>query len=150
MKAADEKKARDEAALIKKQWPGAKATPKGALAIVTRTGKGQPGASGDTIRVKYTGQLLDGRPIASSADEGRPVPKTVAEAFDYVIGKTRITPALDEALASMTPGERRTVIAQGPRGYGRSGYYSKEKPGERRFVIDPDTTIVYEVEVVIR
>jgi hypothetical protein len=50
----------------------------------------------------------------------------------------------------MTPGERRTVIAQGPRGYGRSAYYSKEKPGEKRFVIDPDTTIVYEVEVVVR
>ncbi len=147
VKAADEKKARDEAALIKKRWPRAVASPKGALVVVSRKGSGAPGAAGDVLRVRYTAQMLDGRFIASSADEGRPVPARAAEEFDYVVGKTRITPALDEALAAMAPGERRTVIAQGARAYGRSGYYSKEKPGEKRFVIAPDTTLVYDVEV---
>jgi FKBP-type peptidyl-prolyl cis-trans isomerase len=40
------------------------------------------------------------------------------------------------------------VIVQGPLGYGTSGFYAKEKPGEKRFVISPNTTLVYEVEVV--
>ena len=58
--------------------------------------------------------------MASSADEGRPVPGTAAETFDYVVGKTRVTPALDEALLEMRPGERRTVIAQGRRPTGEA------------------------------
>jgi hypothetical protein len=93
-------------------------------------------------------RILDGRPFASSADEGRPVPGTAAVPFDYVAGTSRVTPALDEAVASMRAGERRTLIAQGALGYGRSGFTAREKPGERRFVIPPNTTLVYEIEVV--
>ena len=115
VRAADERKARDEAALIKKTWPGARPSPKGALFVVRRKGSGYP-AGPAPLRVRYTARQLDGRQMASSADEGRPVPGTAAETFDYVVGKTRITPALDEALLEMRPGERRTVIAQGGAG----------------------------------
>ena len=148
VKAADEKKARDESALIKKRWPAARPSPKGALVVVEKQGSGAAAAPGDTLRVRYTGRMLDDRPFASTADEGRPAPTTVPEEFDYIVGRTRVTPALDEALASMAAGERRTVIAQAARAYGRNGFYSKEKPGEKRFVIAPDTTLMYEVEVV--
>jgi cyclophilin family peptidyl-prolyl cis-trans isomerase/Xaa-Pro aminopeptidase len=147
VKAADGKKARDEAALIKKTWPGARPSPKGVLFVVTRKGSGLPAKPGDVLRVRYTARQLDGRQMASSADEGRPVPGTAAETFDYVVGKARVTPALDEALLEMKPTERRTIIAQGTLAYGRSGFYSREKPGEKRFVIAPGTTLVYEVEV---
>jgi len=148
VKAEDETKAREEAAVIRKSWARAKATPKGALEIVRRRGQGAPPSTGRTIVVRYTGRFLDGRPFASSADEGRPAPGTAAVPFDYVVGASRVTPALDEAIASMRVGERRTVIAQGPLGYGRSGFTAREKPGEKRFVIAPNTTLVYEVEVV--
>ena len=47
----------------------------------------------------------------------------------------------------MRAGERRTIIAQGQAGYGRSGYTSPQKPGEKRFVISPNTTLVYQIEV---
>jgi FKBP-type peptidyl-prolyl cis-trans isomerase len=63
------------------------------------------------------------------------------------VGTSRLNPALDEALAGMRAGERRLVIAQGQAGYGRSGYTSPQKPGEKRFVISPNTTLVYEIEV---
>lgn len=148
VKAADEKKAKEEASIIRRNWRKAKPSPKGALFLLRRAGRGEPPATGETVKVRYTGKLLDGRPIASSADEGRPVPGVTAETFDYVIGKTRINPALDEAIAEMRKGERRTVIAQGQMGYGRSGFTAKEKPGEKRFVISPNTTLVYEVEVI--
>jgi Xaa-Pro dipeptidase len=150
VKAADEKKAHDEAAIIRKNWPRATTSPKGALFVVRKRGQGTPFPAGKTVVVRYTGRLLDGRPIASSADEGRPIPGTAAQPFDYVIGKTRINPALDEAIADMRAGERRTLIAQGQAGYGRSGFTAKEKPGEKRFVISPNTTLVYEVEIVTR
>ena len=147
VKAADEQKARDEAAIIQQKWPGAKPSPKGAFVQVTREGQGDPAAAGQTLMVRYTGQFLDGRPIASSEEEGRPVAGTAAKPFAYVVGTSRINPALDEALAAMRAGERRAVIASNQLGYGRSGYTSPQKPGEKRFVISPNTTLVYDVEV---
>ena len=52
-----------------------------------------------------------------------------------------------DALAAMRAGEKRTIVASGQAGYGRSGYTSPQKPGEKRFVIAPNTTVVYEIEV---
>jgi len=147
VKAADEKKSRDEAAIIKKNWPRAKPSAKGALVIVRRQGSGAPAAPGQTMTVRYTGRFLDGRAFASSAEEGRPIAGQVAQTFEYVAGKTRITPGLDEALLEVRKGERRTIIVQGPLGYGRSGFTAREKRGEKRFAISPNTTLVYEVEV---
>jgi len=147
VRAADEKKARDEAAIIGKNWPGAKPSPKGALVERRGTGSGPQPAAGQTVVARYTGRFLDGRPFASSADEGRPVPGQLAQPFEFVVGKTRLNPGLDEALAEMRKGERRRLILQGQAGYGRSGYTSPQKPGEKRFVISPNTTLVYEVEV---
>ena len=147
VKAADEKKAREEAATIARTWRRAKPSPKGALVERKRAGSGPQAAAGQTIVARYNARFLDGRPFASSAEEGRPVPGQVAQDFEYVVGKTRITPGLDEALADMRKGERRTVIVRGQLGYGRSGFTSREKPGEKRFVISPNTTLVYEVEV---
>jgi len=148
VKAADEKKSREEAAIIAKNWPHAKLSEKGARYVVRRRGTGSAAKPGQTLTVRYTGRFLDGRRFASSADEGRPVPGTVAQPFDYVAGRTRITPGLDEALLAMRRGEKRTVVVQGSLAYGNSGFYSREKPGEKRFVIAPQTTLVYEVEVV--
>jgi peptidylprolyl isomerase len=148
VKAADEKKTRDEAALIRKSWPSAKRSAKGAQFIVRRKGTGDPATLGQTMTVRYTGRFLDGRPFASSVEEGRPVPGPVATPFDYEAGRTRINPGIDEALLEMRPGEKRTVIVQGAAGYGPGGYTSREKPGEKRFVISPNTTLVYELELI--
>jgi cyclophilin family peptidyl-prolyl cis-trans isomerase len=147
VRTADEKKARDEAAVMAKNWPRAKTSGKGARYVIRRNGSGGAAQPGQTLTVRYTGRFLDGRPFASSGDEGRPMPGTHPEPFDFVIGRSRVTPGLDEALLSMRKGEKRTVIVQGPLGYGTSGFYSREKPGEKRFVIPPQTTLVYEVEV---
>ncbi len=148
VKAADEKKARDEAALIRKSWPTAKPSAKGAEFVVRRQGSGDPAKTGQILTVRYTGRLLDGRPFASSAEEGRPVPGSVATPFEYEAGRARINPGVDDALLEMRPGEKRTVIVQGAAGYGTGGYTSREKPGEKRFVISPNTTLVYEIEII--
>jgi Xaa-Pro dipeptidase len=147
VKAADEKKARDEAALIRKQWPRARKSANGSLFLVKKQGSGPPAQPGNALTVRYTGHFLDGRPFASSPDAGRPIPGGAAEAFEYIPGKARLTPGVDEALLSMRKGERRTLIVQGQNGYGRSGYTAPERTGTKRFVISPNTTLVYDVEV---
>jgi len=147
VKADDEQKAQGEEARIKKDWPAAATSAKGSRFVVRRQGEGDIAAAGRVLKVVYTGRLFDGRAIASSADEGRPVPGSAAQPFDYEVGKTRVTPGLDEALAGMKKGEKRTVIVQGRNGYGTSGFFSREKPGEKRFVIPPNTSIVYDVEL---
>jgi len=141
-------RARNEGALLRKSWPGAAVTASGARIIVRRRGTGDPAKAGQVLTARYTGRFLDGRPFASSAEAGRPTAGTAAIAFEYEPGRTRINPAVEEALAAMRPGERRTVIAQGDAGYGPSGFYSREKPGEKRFVIPPGTTLVYELELI--
>jgi len=45
------------------------------------------------------------------------------------------------------PGERRAVIVPAALGYGRAGLYSPEVAGKPRFVISPNTMLVYDVEV---
>jgi peptidylprolyl isomerase len=146
--AADERKARDEAAIIRKSWPKATVSAAGARFMIRRKGTGDPATPGQTLTARYTGRFLDGRPFASSAEDGRPLPGTVSTPFEYEAGRTRVNPGVDEALLEMRAGERRTVIVQGAAGYGTSGYTSREEPGEKRFVIPPDTTLVYELTVI--
>ena len=148
VKAAEEKKDKEERAIIAKNWPDARTSARGALFIVRQEGKGSPAQPGQTIVARYTGQFMDGTPFASTADEGRPAPGTSAETFEFIAGKTRVTPAVEAALLEMLPGERRTIIARGNLAYGNSAFYSRERPGEKRFVISPGTTLVYELEVI--
>jgi cyclophilin family peptidyl-prolyl cis-trans isomerase len=69
------------------------------------------------------------------------------QVFTFELGKTKLNPGLDAAIAEMAPGERRTVVVLADRGYGRAGLYAPEVKGKRRFVISPDALLVYDVEV---
>ncbi len=146
VKADSEAKARDEERVIGERWPSAMTAPSGVKYVVRRVGSGEKPAVGAKLTVRYTGQMLDGRAFASSADAGRPQAGSAAESFEYMVGTTHVTPGFDEAIADMRAGERRTVIVPASRGYGTSGFYAREKPGEKRFVISPGTTLVYDVE----
>ena len=47
----------------------------------------------------------------------------------------------------MRKGERRLLIVPAGQGYKTSGFYAIQRPGEKRFVISPNTLLVYEIEV---
>jgi len=140
-------KLKEEDLIIKTNWPKAIATPSGLKYIVRRESRGAYPEKGVWLKVLYSGLTLAGQQFFSSAEEGRPRPDSPAQAFLYKPGHTRLTPALESALAGMKTGEKRTVIAPAVMAYGSSGFYAKSQPGQKRFVISPGTTLIYEVEL---
>ncbi|WP_170761546.1 FKBP-type peptidyl-prolyl cis-trans isomerase [Ruegeria lacuscaerulensis] len=55
---------------------------------------------GDTVRIHYTGTLLDGNVFDSS--EGR-------DPLEFVVGSGQIIPGLDSAMTGLTVGEKKRV-----------------------------------------
>ena len=47
----------------------------------------------------------------------------------------------------MKKGEIRTLIVPADQAYGKAGFYAKERQGQKRFVISPNTVIVYSIEL---
>ncbi|MBN2199535.1 MAG: glycoside hydrolase family 127 protein [Candidatus Aminicenantes bacterium] len=140
-------KEKSEKAVIAANWPEAVLTPSGLRYQVLEAGGKVGPEKGDRLKVIYSGQTFAGRKFFSTADEGRPSSSPPAEPFLYRPGHTSLTPALESALATMKRGEKRLVIAPAPLAYGTRGYYGREQPGGKRFVISPGTTLVYEVEL---
>jgi peptidylprolyl isomerase len=145
-KAATHKK-RDEEKIIRRQWPDLLTTGDGLRYRILSPGQGEKAKSGDTLSLRYQGQMLDGRTFASSAGSGWPAPGTTEATFPFVIGQTQINPGFDQSVAAMLPGEKRLIIIPAALAYGDSGFYAKSVPGQKRFVISPGTTLVYEIEV---
>ena len=147
VKEAEEKKKADEEAMVAKAWPGALPAGEGVKYIVAREGTGRALAPGDKVKITYSGRTLYGRTFVSTAPDGKPYWSEAPEPFVFEIGKTRINPGLDSAIAAMKAGEKRTVIVPAEAGYRTSGYYAPQRPGEKRFVLSPNTRLVYEIEI---
>ena len=141
-----EKKAKEEA-LIKAQWPAAADGENGVKFIILKAGHGQEPASGEKIKIVYSGKApLAGTSFIGTADAGKPYWGDTPEPIGYTVGTTKINPGLDAAITGMKKGEKRLLIVPAGQGYGTSGFYAKQKPGEKRFVIPPNTMLVYEIE----
>jgi FKBP-type peptidyl-prolyl cis-trans isomerase len=50
-------------------------------------------------------------------------------------------------LSGMKSGEIQKVIVLSKMAYGINAYYSKEIKGKKRFVISPNTSLVYQIKV---
>jgi len=64
---------------------------------------------GDTVRIHYTGTLLDGSVFDSS--DGR-------DPLEFVVGSGQIIPGLDAAMAGMAQGEKKSVAVPCAEAYG--------------------------------
>jgi cyclophilin family peptidyl-prolyl cis-trans isomerase len=145
---ADAAKRAKENEFVIANWPGAVEAEDGVQYVVQKEGTGQLPLAGATRKVVYTGTApLAGKAFVSTADEGKPYWGEIPEPFEFVAGSTRVEPGLDAAIAQMRTGEKRLLIVPAGRGYQTSGFYAKQRPGEKRFVISPDTLLVYEIEV---
>lgn len=129
-KIAEEKVAK-ELATIAKSWPDAKVTPSGLRYVSVAAGKGTAKPSkGATVKVHYTGRLLDGTKFDSSVDRNEPI--------ELPIGVGRVIPGWDEGIMDMTEGEKRTLIIPPHLGYGTRGAGG---------VIPPHAWLVFDVEL---
>ncbi len=147
VKQAEAKKSAAEKKTIRTKWPQAKTLESGVKYVVVKEGEGAPASPGTKLRVSYAGSDLNGPAFFSTADAGKPYFGTKPEPFVFEVGKATVNRGFDAAVAQMKKGEKRTLIIPAPQGYGTAGYYDREKPGQKRFHISPNTTLVYEVEV---
>ena len=100
--------------------------------------------------------LPPGRPFFDGTKWHRVVPGHVvqcgmgaggeAEDPGYEFPNEIVLPGLDAAIGRMKKGEKRLVVVRPEMGYTANGFYAKQRPGEKRFVISPNTLLVYEVE----
>ncbi len=115
---------------LKNRWPDAIKTPSGLRYVVTKTGDGKKKpVHGQKVTVHYTGSLLDGRVFDSSVRRGTPAQFAIGEVIE----------GWNEALKTMSAGEKRTLIIPPELGYGTMGY-----PG----VIPPNSYLVFDVELI--
>jgi peptidylprolyl isomerase len=147
IKADAEKRAREDE-LVRTAWPDAVDAGNGLKSIIRTPGTGPRPLAGEKVWVSYSGKApLTGKSFVSTADQGRPYWGDAPEPFEVTVGTPGVNPGLDAAIADMTKGEKRLVIVPSGLGYKTSGFYAKQRPGEKRFVISPNTLLVYEVEL---
>lgn len=114
---------------IANRWPKAIKTPSGLQYVVLKEGDGKAHPKyGQKVTVHYTGTLLDGRMFDSSVHRGEPATFAIGQVID----------GWNEALQTMSKGEKRTLIIPPELGYGVHGY-----PG----IIPPNSYLIFDVEL---
>lgn len=140
----------DEEAMIAENWPDIEILENGLRTQVLRKGRGAPPKPGDRISIAYSGRTLSGdREFVGTTDDGKPYWGDEPEPFSYEVGSNAVSPGFDAAVSLMAPGEKRLVIVPAEKAYGVRGHYAPERQGEKRFVIRPNTVLVYEIERLI-
>jgi FKBP-type peptidyl-prolyl cis-trans isomerase len=96
-----------------------------------RAGSGTVASPGRTVRVHYTGKLLDGTEFDSSRGRGEPI--------EFRLGTREVIPGWDEGIKGMRVGGVRELTIPSSMAYGAEG---------RGDVIPPDAPLWFEVELV--
>lgn len=99
-------------------------------------GNGQVAQVGDVAEVHYTGKLTDGTVFDSSISRGK--------TFEFRLGEGRVIAGWEEGVKGMKVGEKRVLTIPGNLAYGSRGVPN----GQGGYVIPPDATLVFEVELV--
>jgi FKBP-type peptidyl-prolyl cis-trans isomerase FkpA len=113
------------------------ATTAGVKIVDLRLGKGKPALEGATVRVHYTGWLLDpsaadgkGTKFDSSLDRNDP--------FLFPLGQQKVIRGWDLGVAGMQPGGKRRLTIPPDLAYGARGAGG---------LIPPNATLLFEVEL---
>ncbi|WP_128546306.1 FKBP-type peptidyl-prolyl cis-trans isomerase [Larkinella soli] len=90
--------------------------------------------AGQTVKVKYTGRLLNGNQFDSSTSGA-----------DFTIGTGAVIPAWDEAFVKLRVGEKATIVLPSSIGYGVAG---RRNSTTGAYTIPPYAPLAFDVEVV--
>jgi FKBP-type peptidyl-prolyl cis-trans isomerase len=112
--------------------------PDGLKYIELTVGTGAVVKSSDSVTVQYTGWLSDGTKFDSSRGPGR-------TSFPVDLGTGQVIPGWDEGVPGMKVGGKRKLIIPAPLAYGTAG---KQDQTSGAYIIPPNATLVFEIEVV--
>ena len=148
VKMNNERRISDEIQALKNIMPNAAETASGIKYIIEKEGTDNKPCDGSILTVRYNGKFLLGtKEFASTKTDGKPDMIEPPETFEYIVGKTKINPALDEILIDMKKGEKRKIIALSKDAYGEDVVLGKRPDGKKYVVIPPNTSLVYEIEI---
>lgn len=105
-----------------------KVLPSGLQYEVIAEGAGDSPKASDTVKVHYTGKLIDGTVFDSSVERGEPA----------TFGVTQVIPGWVEALQLMKPGAKWRLFIPSQLAYGPQGAGG---------VIGPNQTLIFDVEL---
>ena len=106
--------------------PGGR-TPDGLQYWDIKIGTGAKAISGETVRVKYTGWLENGKKFDSSGDDP----------FSFDLGAHQVIKGWDEGVATMRVGGKRKLVIPSQLGYGATGTGP----------IPPNATLIFQVQL---
>ena len=108
-------------------------TPSGLHYVDTKVGGGPMPKSGQTVKVHYTGTLMNGTKFDSSFDHPDKAP------IEFPLGQHAVIAGWDEGIASMKVGGKRKLIIPPNLAYGDRGAGAD---------IPPNSTLNFDVELV--
>jgi FKBP-type peptidyl-prolyl cis-trans isomerase len=106
-----------------------KPKPSGLYYVPVAEGTGPKAEAGKTVKVHYTGKLVNGKIFDSSRERNTP--------FEFVLGQGQVIRGWDEGIGLMKAGGKATLIIPSTLGYGE----------QDMGVIPPYSTLVFDVEL---
>ncbi|MCA0425908.1 MAG: FKBP-type peptidyl-prolyl cis-trans isomerase [Bacteroidetes bacterium] len=106
-------------------------TASGLRYINVENGSGEQAVAGKTVRVHYTGYLMDGKIFDSSIERDEPI--------EFPLGQRMVIPGWEEGIALMKVGDKKRLIIPSELAYGANGAGG---------VIPPNATLIFDVELV--
>jgi FKBP-type peptidyl-prolyl cis-trans isomerase FkpA len=97
---------------------------------ILKRGNGSIASVGDTVKVNYTGTLIDGKKFDSSFDRNQP--------FLFTLGENRVIQGWELGVVGMKVGEKRKLTIPPELGYGAQAI------GE---IIPANSTLVFEIDL---
>lgn len=97
---------------------------------ISEEGSGPNAPVGSSVKVHYTGMLLDGTKFDSSVDRGEP--------FEFNLGQGQVIKGWDEGIGYFNKGAKGTIYIPSSLGYGPNGAGG---------VIPPNAILVFEIEL---